>query len=140
VTIDKQFRQGSAEWFEMVGTLMREAAVQAKLPPSLNLSFVERYSDGRQLADGLVQGIRFDISGGMPSFRVGARPDEQADIVVEVTASAARRLNALRSADPNYQSLRRHFVETGEMKVAGDPSRLGSWLDDVHDPIVERTL
>jgi hypothetical protein len=136
---DTKVRQGTTAWFEMVGRLMREAASQSGLSPELNVSLVERYTDGVELSEGLVQGIRFDILGGKPSFRVGARPDERADVTVEVTAAAARELNALRSADPSYQAARDKFLSTGDMRVDGDPSRLGGWLDAVHDPIVDRT-
>lgn len=137
---DMKERQGTTAWFEMAGTLMCEAASQAKLSPELNVSLVERYTDGVEMSEGLVQGVRFDIVGGKPSFRVGVRPDERADVTVEVTAAAARELNTLRSADPNYQAARDKFLSTGEMRVAGDPSRMGGWLDAVHDPIVDHTL
>uniref|UniRef100_B0T5L2 SCP2 domain-containing protein n=1 Tax=Caulobacter sp. (strain K31) TaxID=366602 RepID=B0T5L2_CAUSK len=134
-----KLRQGTTAWFEMVGTLMSEVAARSGLSPDLNVSLVERYTDGIELSDGLVQGIRFDILGGKPSFRVGARRDERADVTVEITAAAARALNALLSADPNYPAARDNFLSTGEMRVDGDPSRLGGWLDAVHDPIVART-
>jgi hypothetical protein len=140
MTTDAKVRQGTTAWFEMVGRLMREAASRSGLSPELNVSLVERYTDGVELSEGLVQGIRFDILGGKPSFRVGARPDERADVTVEVTAAAARELNTLRSADPSYQAARDKFLSTGEMRVDGDPSRLGGWLDAVHDPIVDRTI
>jgi hypothetical protein len=45
----------------------------------------------------------------------------------------------LRSSDPKYQVARDHFLKTGEMRVVGDPTRLGDWLDALHDPIVDRT-
>lgn len=80
-----------------------------------------------------------DINSGRPPFRVGARQDERADITVEITASAARKLNALHSADPTYQTARDKFLGTNEMRVIGDPSRMGIWLDAVHDPIADRT-
>ena len=134
-----RIRQGTTAWFHMVGRLMTRAADAACLPTSLNISFVERYTDGSEMADGLVQGIRFDIADGQPSFRVGAAPDETADVVVEITADAARRLNTLRTADPAYSATRQNGLEGGEMRVTGDPSRLGDWLEAVHDAIVERT-
>ena len=59
MTTDMKVHQGTKEWFDMVGTLMFEAASQAELPPELNLSLVERYTDGVELSEGLVQGIRF---------------------------------------------------------------------------------
>jgi hypothetical protein len=139
MTTDAKVRQGTTAWFEMVGRLMRAAASRSGLSPELNVSLVERYTDGIELSEGLVQGIRFDILGGKPSFRVGARPDERADVTVEVTAAAARELNTLRSTDPSYQAARDKFLRTGEMRVDGDPSRMGSWLDATHDPIVDRT-
>ncbi|MCZ8546826.1 hypothetical protein OOJ09_21775 [Mesorhizobium qingshengii] len=140
MTMDAKVRQGTAAWFEMVGTLMSEAASQSGLSPELNLSLVERYTDGVELSEGLVQGLRFDILGGKPSFRVGARRDERADVMIEITAAAARKLNTLRSADPNYTAALEGFLSTGEMRVEGDPSRMGGWLNAVHDPIVNRTI
>jgi hypothetical protein len=139
MTHDAKLQQGTAAWFEMVGTLMRNAATRSGLSQDLNVSLVERYSDGSELGDGLVQGIRFEIVAGAPSFRVGARPGESADVTVEVTAAAARALNLLFSTDPDYERARARLNETGEMRVDGDPSRLGCWLDAIHDPIVDRT-
>jgi len=139
MTTDMKVQQGTAEWFEMVGTLMSEAASQAELSPELNLSLVERYNDGVELSDGFVQGLRFDIVRGKPSFRIGARRDERAEITVEVTAAAARELNTLHSADPKFQAARDRFLKTGEMQVDGDLSSMGKWLEEVHDPIVDRT-
>lgn len=134
-----KIRQGTPAWFHMVGELMARAAQRAGLPPSLTVSLVERYADGSTLSGGLVQGIRFDILEGQPSFRIGVGQDETADIVVEITAEAARRLNSLRAADPAYTTARKRYLETGEMRVTGEPTRLGAWLEDVHDPIVDRT-
>lgn len=140
MTTNIKVPQGNTAWFEMVGTLMSEAASEAGLPPELDVSLVERYTDGVELSEGLVQGIRFDINRGKPSFRVGVGQDDRADITVEITAAAARKLNTLYSADPTYHLTRDKFLGTGEMQVAGDPSRMGGWLDAVHDPIVDRTL
>ena len=64
MSADTKVRQGTAAWFEMVGTLMRDAASQASLPRDLNVSLVERYTDGVELFAGLVQGIRLDMRGG----------------------------------------------------------------------------
>ena len=85
-----------------------------------------------------VQGIRFDIRRGSPSFRVGVGCDERGDVTVEVTAAAARNLNLLR--DPDFSNARERYLETGEMRIEGDPTRLGGWLDKIHDSIVERTI
>ena len=68
---DAKIRQGTKAWFEMVGTLMSEAATRSGLSPDLNVSLVERYTDGVELSAGLIQGIRFDIRDGRPSFRAG---------------------------------------------------------------------
>ena len=140
MTSDVKLRQGNAAWFEMVGRLMIEAASRSGLSPELDLSLVERYSDGAELSEGLLQGIRFDIRGGVPSFRVGVGREERGDVTIEITAAAARELNRLRSVDPSYPNSRDRFLSTGEMRVEGDPSRLGDWLDGVHDPIVDRTI
>ncbi|GGX97152.1 hypothetical protein [Streptomyces minutiscleroticus] len=132
-------RQGTADWFRMAGDMMCEAALDAGLPPDLTVSLVERYTDGTELPEGLVQGIRFDVSHGQPSFRVGVRVDERADVTVEVTAAAARRLNELYSTDPDYDAARRRFLSTGEMRVESDTTALDGVLEAVHDPIVDRT-
>jgi hypothetical protein len=137
---DATLRQGTAAWFEMVGQLMSEAVVRSGLSPDLTLSLVERYTDGVELSEGFVQGLRFDIVRGKPSFRVGARWDEKTDVTIEITAAAARALNSLRSADPQYSAACDRFLRTGEMRVVGDPSRIGRWLGAVHDPIVDRTI
>jgi hypothetical protein len=139
MTTDPKLTQGTTAWFEMVGGQMRDAASRFGLSPDLNVSLVERYTDGAELSEGLVQGIRFEIQGGKPSFRIGAARDERADVTVEVTASAARELNLLHDADPRYRTARDRFLSTGEMRVQGDISKLGVWLDAAHDPIVDRT-
>jgi hypothetical protein len=124
----------------MVGALMVEAATRSGLPRELTLSLVEIYTDGVELADGLVQGICFDIIAGRPSFRVGVRPGERGDVTIEITTAAAQRLNSLRSVDPSYADAINQALRTGEMRVDGAPSRFGGWLQELHDPLVERTL
>ncbi|MCW1411249.1 hypothetical protein OLZ32_23485 [Rhizobium sp. 1AS11] len=54
--------------------------------------------------------------------------------MIAVTAAAARELNTLHSADPDYRAARYRFLRTGEMRVEGDPSRIGGWLEEVHPP------
>lgn len=124
----------------MVGQLMVEAAIASGQSPDLDLSLVERYSDGTELSEGRMQGIRFDIRGSVPSFRIGVGREESGDVTIEVTAAAARELNRLYSVDPSYPTTRDGFLGTGEMRVTGDPSRLGAWPAAVHDPIVARTV
>lgn len=136
---EDKLTQGTADWLEMAALLMCDAASRANLPSDLTVSLVERYTDGVALSDGLIQGIRFELVEGRPSFRIGVRPNERADVIVEITAAAARHLNILRSNDPAYAAARARYLATGEMRVEGDPSRLGDWLAAVHDPIVERT-
>lgn len=135
----ERLHQGTVAWFEMVGRLMCEAASQSGLSPDLNVSLVERYTDGVELSDGLVQGLRFEIVGGRPSFRVGAQHGESADITIEITAAAAGALNNLYSADPSYPAALETFLSIGEMRVDGDPAQMGGWLRAVHDAIVDRT-
>jgi len=134
-----RLHQGTAAWFEMVGTLMCKAASQSGLSPNLNVSLVERYTDGVELSEGLVQGLRFDIVCGRPSVKVGAQHGEEADITIEVTAAAARALNNLYSADPDYSAALETFLSIDEMRVDGDPARMGGWQRTVHDAIVDRT-
>ncbi len=139
MTTDERLLHGSEAWFHMLGSLLCEAAASADLPEDLSASLLERYTDGTPVADGLVQGIRFDVVAGRPSFRVGVRPDERADVVIEITSAAARTLNMLRVADPDYLAALDRFARTGEMRVVGDPSMLGSWLPAMHDRVVDRT-
>lgn len=132
--------QGTPEWLDMIGRILTDAAEEAGLPLDMNLSFVERYVDGADIGDGRVQGIRLDIERGRPSYRIGAGRDEQGDIVVEVTARAARELNHLYSDDPAYAALFERYRVLGEWKVVkGDLAELGDWLASTHDRIVDRT-
>jgi len=140
MTTDERLRHGSEAWFRMLGDLLCEAAARADLPEDLSASLLERYTDGTPGADGLVQGIRFDIVAGRPSFRVGVRLDERADVVIEITSAAARTLNTLRAADPDYRAALDRFAGTGEMRIEGDPSIFGRWLPAIHDRVVERTV
>jgi hypothetical protein len=135
----QKIRHGTVEWFDMVGTIMVKGAQQAGLPAGLNVSLVERYTDGAALPGGMVQGLRFEIVTGKPSFRVGAYSDEQADVIVEISTAAAKTLNRLQSADPRYRVALDAFVQSGDMRVTGDITRLGDWLGAAHDPIVART-
>jgi hypothetical protein len=137
--VNARLPHGTAAWFQMVGTLMCEAAMQAGLPADFDVSLVEWYTDGIQFQDGLTQGLRLDIRGGKPSYRVGALPGERADVTVEVTAAASRELNSLYGADPRFQSALARLQGSGDMKIDGDLGRLGDWFAQVHDPIVERT-
>ncbi|AMM18469.1 hypothetical protein AX768_29860 (plasmid) [Burkholderia sp. PAMC 28687] len=139
MSTDARLDQGTVAWFKMVGTLMCEAASQSGLLPELNVSLVERYTDGVELSEGLVQGLRFDIVGGRSSFRIGAQQGERADITIEITAAAARTLNNLYIADPNYSAALDRFLSINEMRIDGDPSQMGGWLGTVHDAIVDRT-
>lgn len=136
---DAKLLHGTTAWFEMVGLQMREAAERSGLPTDLNVSLVERYTDGRDLGGDLVFGIRFDMSGGVPSFRVGVREQERGDITITISSAAARALNHMRSDDPAYTTARDQFRSSGEMRVDGDLSQLGDWLGAVHDVIVDRT-
>lgn len=139
MTPDSRIAHGSGAWFDMVGRLMCEAAQAAGLPADLDLSLVERYTDGQPLAPDLVQGIRFDIRAGLPSYRVGAGRDERGDITVEISAAASRALNTLYGADPRFASELERLRHGGEFHIDGDLARLGAWFDAVHDRIVDRT-
>ena len=139
MTGETKFVQGTPDWFHMIGKILTDAAASAGLAPETNASFVERYSDGKELSDGLIQGIRLDIIAGKPSYRIGAAPDEKGDINVLVTADAARQLNAYYSVDPKFLELQARYQASGEWQVDGDLARLGNWLAGAHDPIVART-
>lgn len=119
--------------------MMCEAASGATLPPDVNIALVERYVDGIR-SGGLIQGIRFDVRDGKASYRYGVGPDELGDITIEISARAARRLNLLRTSDPEYQAAVEQELQSGNMRIEGDPSRLGDWITQVHDPIVDRTV
>ena len=123
----------------MVGEQLQKAAQRAGLPSDLTISLVERYSDGDEIAPGLVQGLRFDIRCGAPSYRIGAYPEEKGDITVEVTSEAARRLNQLISTDPAYAHAVKEYLKSGALRIDGDPAELGAWFGSVHDDIVRRT-
>ncbi len=138
MSTDVKLLQGTKTWFEMVGELLCDAARTAGLSPTLTLSLVERYTDGLEISGGLVQGIRFDIINGNPSFRVGAGRDERGDITIEITSAAARKLNTMYGAE--FQKLRGAYLRRGEMRVDGDPSKFGEWLDTAHDAIVGNTI
>ena len=134
-----QIRHGTAAWFAMVGGVMRDAALQAALPSDFRLGLVERYTDGSPLGPGLVQGLRFDIAGGAPAFRIGALANETADITIEVTSAASHALNRLYAADPAYGAALAAFQASGALRIEGDLARLGAWFGAVHDRIVART-
>lgn len=131
--------QGEADWFRMVGTLICQAVLRSGLSPQVDLSLIERYSDGQPLSDGLIQGLRIDIRRGVPSFRVGVRREERADVMIEVSAAAARRLNALRSADPAYSAAIDRDLRQGALRIEGDLSPFAAWFGEIHDQIVDRT-
>jgi hypothetical protein len=130
---------GTLQWFEMVGKVMVDAATQAGLAPDCNISLLERYIDAVELSPGLVQGLRFDIIDGKPAFRLGAGADERGDITVEVTKAASYALNTLRSDDPHFHAAFTTLQASGQLKIGGDLSQLGSWFSAVHDQIVDRT-
>lgn len=139
MTKDVKQPHGTVEWFNMVGTVLMDAARQAELPPNWNVSLVERYTDGIELSPGLYPGLRFDIVGGKPSFRLGARLGERGDITVDVTRAASYTLNTLRGDDPLFHAAFAHLQATGEFQMEGDLSRLGSWFGAAHDRIVDKT-
>lgn len=140
MTLHRKFHAGSPEWLTMVGEQLRAAALAADLPPHLDVSLVERYVDGAQMAGGLVQGIRFDIRKGIPSFRIGVAPDEEGDITIEVKVQAVRQLNQLMSDDPAYAAALEGHQKSGALRIFGTPSLLGAWFGAVHDEIVHRTV
>jgi hypothetical protein len=131
---------GTTAWFNMVGTLLENAAWEATLPPNFNFCFLERFIDGIELNPGLVQGLRFDIIGGRPSFRTGVQKVERGDLTVEITTSGSHVLNRLYDADPRYKLTIAALKKKGELIVDGDFLQLGRWFHGVHDEIVDRTL
>jgi hypothetical protein len=140
MTTNEKLLHGTPKWFDMVGTAMRNAALQAELSPDVNVCLVERYTNGIEFEPGLVQGLRFEIIGGTPSFTLGVRRDERGDITVEVTTAASHKLNTLHSANPEFGVAFAELQAEGEFKVDGDLSALGSWFTAVHDQIVDRTF
>ncbi|MDR9776933.1 hypothetical protein RJJ65_30640 [Rhizobium hidalgonense] len=140
MNMDRRLTQGTGEWFAMVGSMMCDAARGFGLSPDLTVSFVERYTDGVVLADGSIQGIRFDITNGIPTFRYGVGRGEGGDITIEITSSVARKLNLVKTTDPEYKAAVKSALQSGGMKVQGDPALLGNWFSQIHDPIVELTI
>jgi hypothetical protein len=139
MTANMKVPHGTTEWFDMVGTVLMDAATQVGLLPDHNVRLVERYTDGIELSPGLIQGLRFEIVDGKPSFRLGARLDECGDVTVGVTKAASYTLNTLRSDDPHFHAALANLQANGEFKVDGDLSQLGSWFSVVHDRIVDQT-
>lgn len=136
---DNRLPHGSAAWFAMVGEVLLTAARQAERLPDHDVSLVERYTDGVEWRPGLFQGLRFDIIDGQPYFRLGAGRDERADVTVEVTAAASYTLNSLRGDDPRFAAAAADLQASGDFRIDGELSQLGSWFSAVHDRIVERT-
>lgn len=130
---------GTTAWFEMVGTLMVDAARRAALPDDFNTSLLERFTGGVDNGAGQMAGMRFDVVNGAPSFRTGVGPDEQADITIEVTLAASRELNTLPGADPRFTAALAKLQSNGQLKINGDLAGLGQWFAAVHDRIVDRT-
>jgi hypothetical protein len=130
---------GTAGWFRMVGEVLTEAARQAHLPVDFHVCLVERYTDGNELAPGLLPGLRFEITAGQPFFRTGALAGERGDVTVEVSTAASRTLNMLHGADPAFSAALSTFQADGQFKVDGDLALLGTWFHAVHDRIVDRT-
>ena len=118
---------------------MCEAALRAGLAPDENWSLVERYTDGATLPSGRLQGIRFDIVNGIPSYRIGVEADEHADIVIEVSAAVARDLNLIYTDDPAYGAALDRARQTGQITIQGEPSLIPDWFAAIHDPLVDRT-
>lgn len=133
------YHAGSPRWLAMVGEVLLTAARAAELPADLSVSLVEHYIDGREIAPGLFQGLRFDITNGVPSFRAGVTPGEVGEITIHVTARVAQRLNQLYASDPNLAQIQQAALASDQLRIQGDPSRLGAWFEGTHDKIVSRT-
>jgi hypothetical protein len=137
--MDDKTMHGTIAWFEMVGALLEQAAREAVLAPDVAFRFVERYTDGADLGDGRVAGLRFEIAGGETAFQVGVRPEERGDLTVEITTAGSRLLNTLYGDDPAYGPAIADLKRAGALKVDGDFRRAGRWFVEVHDRIVART-
>jgi hypothetical protein len=135
-----QSPQGTIAWFDLVGAEIVKAAARIGLPRNLRLSVIERYVDGVALHDGLYQGLRIDVADGALICRAGVRPEENADVVIEVTTLAARRLNLLPSSDPEFHRALADAVAQGELRINGDLGPLEPVFDLAHDDIVRRTI
>lgn len=131
--------QGSAEWFDMLGTILCDAARKADLPPNHTVSFVERYVDSEELSPGRIKGFRFELKDGVPSYRPGVARDEMGDVTIDLTVKAARELNLLYTTDPRFRELFDHYISIGEATFHGDIADVGEWVHSIHDPIVDRT-
>lgn len=132
--------QGSHGWFEMIGALLCEAIAEEAPDTELEWSLIERYSDGFELAPGLVQGIRLEIRGGNARYRVGVRREETGDATIEVTSATARALNLLPKADPAFDRIQAAALAAGSLRIEGDPTPIATALSKTHDEIVVRTF
>lgn len=135
----KRLPQGSVVWFEMVGAEIVKAAAQIGLPCHLRLSVIERYVDGAEIGGGFRQGLRIDVADGKIAIRTGVPDDDVADVVIEVTAKTARRLNLLRSKEAAYLDALEAATARGNIRINGDLGPLESVFQRAHDRIVERT-
>lgn len=133
------YSAGSPDWLAMVGEVLLNTARAADLPTTLSASLVEHYIDGPEIAPGLFQGLRFDITNGVASFSAGVMPGEIGDITIHVTPEMARRLNQLYSFDPNLVKVQQEALASDQFRIQGDPSKLGPWFAGTHDKIVSRT-
>lgn len=124
----------------MIGALLCEAIARKGPDPHLAWLLVERYSDGFELAPGLVQGLRLDIRGGEARFRVGVGREESGDATIDVTSATARALNLLPQADPGFDRTTAAALAAGSLRIKGDLVPIAAALFKTHDEIVARTV
>lgn len=132
--------QGTAAWFDMVGNELVRAAAEVKLPPDLRLSVLERYTDGAEIEAGVRQGLRIDVADAAIVPRTGVYDDEVADVMIEVTAGLARRLNLLLSSDPSYADTLETATAMGDLRVSGALGPIEHVFRLAHDRIVKGTV
>ncbi len=135
-----RYVHGSDGWFEMIGAVLCETIARERPDPHLEWSFVERYSDGFELAPGLVQGIRLDIRSGEARYRVGVGREEAGDATIDVTSTTARELNRLLQAEPGFDRMMAAALAAGSLRIEGDLTPIAAALSKTHDEIVARTV
>ena len=131
---------GTMEWFRMVGETMCQAALDSHLPSDVNYSLVEHFVDGDEWSDGLFEGYRFEIAGGKPMFRLGARPGEVADLILRVRRDASRAMHKLHGHHPEFMATIEKFTDSDDFVVVqGNLADLFELLGPIHDVIVDKT-
>lgn len=104
-------------------------------------SLLERYRDGPAGwgGNGLLPGFRIEFRKGRASVRGGAEAAETADIVLEMSWRSAHRVVAQKSG-PGLDALLQSLIDSGDLHMAGDLSKLPVDVALFHDAVSARTI